>query len=75
MFTATFWKSTVERSVRTAAQVLLGFLVVGETGILDVDWEQALSVTGVAVIASILTSVVATGVGDKGTASLVKEGE
>jgi hypothetical protein len=75
MFAATFWKSTVERSIRTAAQVLLGFLVVGETGILDVDWEQALSVTGVAVIASILTSVVATGVGDKGTASLVKEGE
>jgi hypothetical protein len=75
MFSATFWKSTVERSIRTAAQVLLGFLVVGETGILDVDWEQALSVTGVAVIASILTSVVATGVGDKGTASLVKEGE
>ena len=75
MFSATFWKSTIERSVRTAAQVLLGFLVVGETGILDVDWEQALSVTGVAVIASILTSVVATGVGDKGTASLVKEGE
>jgi hypothetical protein len=75
MFTATFWKSTVERSVRTAAQVLLGFLVIGETGFLDVDWEQALSVTGVAVIASILTSVVATGVGDKGTASLVKEGE
>ena len=75
MFAATFWKSTVERSIRTAAQVLLGFLVVGETGILDVDWDQALSVTGVAVIASILTSVVATGVGDKGTASLVKEGE
>ena len=75
MFAATFWKSTVERSIRTAAQVLLGFLVVGETGILDVDWEQALSVTGVAVIASILTSVVATGVGDKGTASLVKDGE
>ena len=75
MFAATFWKSTVERSIRTAAQVLLGFLVVGQTGVLDVDWEQALSVTGVAVIASILTSVVATGVGDKGTASLVKDGE
>lgn len=75
MFTATFWKTTVERAIRTAAQVLLGFLVVGQTGVLDVDWEQALSVTGVAVIASILTSVVATGVGDKGTASLVKDGE
>ena len=75
MWAATFWKTAAERSIRTAAQVLLGFLVVGETGVLDVDWEQALSVTGVAVIASILTSVIATGVGDKGTASLVKEGE
>lgn len=75
MFAATFWKSTVERSIRTAAQVLLGFLVVGETGILDVDWEQALGVSGIATLASVLTSIVATGVGDKGTASLVKDGE
>jgi hypothetical protein len=75
MFTALFWKSSAERAVRTAAQVLLGFLVVGETGVLEVDWAQALSVSAVAVVASVLTSVVATGIGDKGTASLVKEGE
>lgn len=67
MFSFAWAKSTVERAVRTAAQVLLGFLVVGETGLLDVDWQQALSVTAVAAIASILMSVVATGVGDKGT--------
>ena len=75
MFSLIFWKSTGERAIRTAAQVLLGFFVVGETGVLDVDWAQALSVTVVAVIVSVLTSVVATGIGDKGTASLVKEGE
>lgn len=75
MLSLVFWKSTAERAVRTAAQVLLGFFVVGQTGVLDVDWAQALSVTGVAVIVSVLTSIVATGVGDVGTASLVKEGE
>ena len=75
MFSLIFWKSTAERAIRTAAQTLLGFFVVGQTGVLDVDWVQSLSVTAVAVIVSVLTSVVATGVGDKGTASLVKEGE
>ena len=69
MFNWAWAKSTIERAIRTAAQVLLGFLVVGETGLLDVDWQQALSVTAVAAIASVLMSVVATGVGDKGTAS------
>lgn len=75
MWTATFWKTTAERAIRTEAQVLLGFFVVGQTGVLDVDWLQALSVSGIATIASVLTSIVATGVGDKGTASLVKDGE
>jgi hypothetical protein len=50
-------------------------IVVGETGFLDVDWLQAGSVAGLAAVASILMSIVATGVGDKGTASLVREGD
>ena len=73
MFSLAWLKSTFERAIRTAAQVLLGFLVVGETGLLDVDWQQALSVTAVAAIASVLMSVVATGVGDKGTASFTSK--
>lgn len=75
MWTATFWKTTAERAIRTEAQVLLGFFVVGQTSVLDVDWLQALGVSGIATLASVLTSIVATGVGDKGTASLVKDGE
>ena len=72
MWTAQFWKDATERAVRTAAQVLLSFFVVGQTGILDVDWQQALSVTAVAAIASVLTSLVGTGFGDPDTPSFVK---
>ena len=68
-----FWKSAGERAARTFAQVLLSMLVVGETGFLDVDWVQALSVSGLAALASVLMSIVATGVGDEGTASLIRE--
>ena len=38
------------------AQTALGFVVVGN-GIYDIDWRYAISVTVVAGIASILTSV------------------
>jgi len=73
MWTLDFWRSTAERALRTLAQVLLSMIVVGETGFLDVDWVQALSVAGLAAVASVLMSIGATGIGDKGTASLVRE--
>ena len=72
MWVVPFWKSAGERAVRTFAQVLLSMLVVGETGFLDVDWVQALSVSGLAALASILMSVSATGFGDSGTPSYIK---
>jgi len=74
MWTLDFWRSSAERALRTLAQVLLSMIVVGETGFLEVDWMQAFSVAGLAAVASVLMSIVATGVGDKGTASLVREG-
>ena len=73
MWSKTFWKTAIERALRTLAQVLLSMIVVGETGFLDVDWLQALSVAGLAAVASLLMSIVATGVGDKDTASFVRE--
>ena len=73
MWGVAFWKSAGERAVRTFAQVLLSMLVVGETGFLDVDWVQALSVSGLAALASVLMSVSATGFGDEGTPSYVRE--
>lgn len=73
MYSRHFWESALERAVRTFAQVALSMLVVGETGFLDVDWMQVASVAGVAFVASVLMSVAATGVGDHGTDSFVRE--
>lgn len=75
MWGVEFWRQTAERAVRTLAQVLLSLIVVGETGFLDVDWVQALSVAGLAALASVLMSVSATGFGDEGTPSYVREGK
>jgi hypothetical protein len=73
MWSKHFWQSTGERALRTFAQALLSVLIVGETGFLDVDWAQGISVAGVAALASVLMSVAATGVGDHGTDSFVRE--
>ena len=75
MWNRKFWKTAAERALRTLAQVLLSLIVVGETGFMDVDWIQALSVAGLAALASILMSIVATGIGEKDTASFVREGD
>lgn len=73
MWNLGFWRSAAERALRTLAQVLLSLIVVGETGFMDVDWIQALSVAGLAAVASVLMSIVASGIGDKGTASMIRE--
>lgn len=73
MQTKEFWITSLERALRTFAQVALGFIVVGTSGVLDTDWQNMLSVAAVASFASILMSIVGTGIGDKGTASLVRE--
>ncbi|MFK4953644.1 holin [Lactococcus garvieae] len=70
MFTKTFLKDTVERAVKTFAQSLVASLAVG-TGLLDVDWLNALSIAGLATIISVLTSVGSGYVGDD-SASAVK---
>lgn len=44
------------RAIRTFAQVLGGFVVVG-LSVADIKWQLALSVTVVATLASLLTSL------------------
>ena len=72
MWSKEFWKQTGERAIKTAAQVALSFWVVGQTGILDVDWQQFWSIVGLSAIASVLTSLVGSGVNDADTPSMVK---
>ena len=72
MFTPEFLKDAVERALRTAAQALIAFFGADVTGVLAVDWKAAFSVAAGAAVVSLLTSVVASGVGTKGTAALVR---
>lgn len=73
MFTKLFAKTAAERAIRTAAQALLALWATDISGVLEVDWVQAGSVAALAALTSILMSIVATGVADKGTASFVKD--
>ena len=68
----TFIKDMIERAIKTFAQTMLGYTSVTGVAFGDIDWVLALSVSGVAALTSILTSVASYNVGDEGTASLVK---
>ncbi len=52
-----FWIDTLDRAVSTFAQAAVAVLTANATGLLDVDWAQMLSVSGLAGAVSILTSV------------------
>ena len=68
-----FFKSLLERALKTVAQSLVAVIGVGATNLLDVGWMQALSVAGLATLISILTSIGSAPWGDPNTPSLVKE--
>lgn len=71
MFTnKTFWKDTAERAVKTFAQSFVASLAVA-TGLLDVDWVNALSIAGLATVISLFTSIGSGTVGDQ-SASAIK---
>lgn len=53
----TFWVDAFDRAVATIAQAAVAVLTADVTGLLDVDWVQILSVSGLAGAVSILTSV------------------
>lgn len=52
-----FWVDTFDRAIATFAQSLAGVLAVDKIGILDVDWQGALSMAAAVTAASVLTSV------------------
>jgi hypothetical protein len=71
MFTANFWKQAAERAVKTFAQASLALLTGNGLGLLDVNWGVVASVGGLAAVASLLTSIVTSGVGEKDDPSAV----
>ena len=76
MYTKKFWKSAAERAAKTAAQVAILTLAVGDNigfDVIDTNWGDVASMSVGGAILSLLTSVVSAPVGPKETPSLVKE--
>lgn len=73
MWTKQFWVDSAERAIRTFAQALIAVLGAGAVNILTTDWTQALSVAAGAALLSLLMSIASSGVGIKGSPSLLPE--
>ena len=71
MWSPSFWRQTLERLIKTFAQTLITVLGTSATNLLDVGWKQALSVSALAALLSLLTSIVSSGVGPDDGPSLV----
>ncbi len=72
MFTRAFWKDTAERAISTAAQAAIGLLSADGLGVLDVDWGDVGSVSGLAALIAVLKALVASRVNDPESASFVE---
>jgi len=57
VFTKAFWAYAGERAIKTVAQAALAVIGTGAVGILSVDWQGIASVSLMAGIISVLTSV------------------
>lgn len=54
-----FWLSIAERAIKTFAEAMLSVVTINgvSVGFAEVDWLSALSVSGVAVVISVLTNL------------------
>ena len=67
IWSGSFWKSAVERVIRSFAFAITGGIVIG-AGFGDIDWVKLLSVAGVAGILSLATSLTVNAVTGEGPA-------
>jgi NAD/NADP transhydrogenase beta subunit len=66
MFSRAFWIAATERAIKTFAQTLAALLVADGTGLLNTAWIPQLSVAGMALVVSLLTSVASAGAAGPG---------
>lgn len=77
MFTGQFWKRTVERAVKTAAQAAVLAMVAGTEAVnaFSVSWEDVLGFAAGGFALSVLTSLASAPFADEGSPSLVSTDE
>jgi hypothetical protein len=73
MFTSTFVQDALERAVRTLAQVALSLLTVSGAGLGTLTSQGFISAVLLAGVISLLTSVVASNIGNKDSASVLPD--
>lgn len=66
MWSHTYWIAVTERAVKTVSQTAAALLVGSGAGLLDVDWVSVVSVSGLAGLVSVLTSIGSGYVGNDG---------
>lgn len=71
LLTGTFWLDALERAVKTAAQTVLGLIGTNAATAVSLDWQQIGVATAFTAGLSVLTSIVSSGIGEPGTASLL----
>lgn len=72
ILTAEFWVHTFERSLKTAAQSLLGVWTLdGVFNLIDTDWQIAGIAAATGAVYSLLTSIVSAPVSSDNTPSVV----
>lgn len=57
IWTVEFWKAATERGIKTFAQTAAALAVGAGTGLIDTDWLTLASVSGMAALVSLLTSI------------------
>jgi hypothetical protein len=66
LVTRAFWAATLERAVKTAAQAALALIGVAGVTPADLDWKEIALGAGFGALASLLTSIASSGVGNAG---------
>jgi hypothetical protein len=72
MFTKNFWRQAAERALKSAAQALIGAGILDGANALHVDSRLAGGIVFGALVLSLLTSMVTSGLGEPGDPSAVK---
>lgn len=75
MFSKSFWKGAVERAIRTFCQTLVAVVGAAQFDWMSADWQSLLVTSAVAAGLSVLTSIAAANVGDKGTPSVIENSQ